>query len=443
MMMEKFASMTFWVTAEVSKINEKGGHSYLELVDSSEEGLLTAKIQASMWRSAYEATNLQLNGELPKILVSGNKVLLEVKIEYHKIYGLKLNILSVDPSITFGEIERKKKETIERLKSEGLYELQHNLYLSPILKRIALVGSPDTSGFRDFLSELFSNNIYRNFKVKEFPSSVQGDRAKPELLRALKEAKQYSVDVIVLLRGGGSKIDLDVFNDYDIAQEIALTTIPVMTGIGHESDEVVADLVCRKSHITPTAVAKYLYMEIGVFSSHYSTAFDSIKRQSQELLYSNKEEFEQLSKYFFFYSTEIINAIRKGLQEEVHGLRYEVNEMILDRRSDLKQVLSQISNHSLNAIELERTGTMSLVLDKINLLSSGEVATNKILLDNIEEKLSLLNPMNLLNRGYTISTVEDVDINKEENILGKKLKTLTNNKIITSTITKEEDNEWD
>lgn len=442
MFMEKFASLSYWITAEVSKVNGKGRHLYLELVDSGDNGNLTAKIQASMWKSAYERANKELNGDLLKVLASGNKVLLEVKIEYHKVYGLKLNILSVDPSITFGEIDRKKKETIERLKKEGLFDLQTHLYLSPILKRVALIGSTNTSGYRDFLSELFGNNIYTNFKVKEFPSSVQGDKARLEIIGVIKQAKQYDVDVIVVLRGGGSRIDLDVFNDYELAKEIALSSIPVMTGIGHESDEVVSDLVCRKSHITPTAVAKFLYTEVGIFKSNYRTAFDGVKRLGQDLLYTSKEEFEGLSKYFLHYSTTIINEIRKDLQEELHGLRYEVNESLLEERNVLGLVLNKVSNHAMNTIELENSRSLGITLDKIQILSKGEIDTASLEVNNIEEKLAMLNPMNLLKNGYTISTIEDVDVNRLGITEGQEMKTLTDTKIVTSRITKEEDNGW-
>ena len=439
--LQKFATQSYWITAEVVKVNEKGGHRYFELADSNEQGTLTSKIQASMWKSSFDNVNNTINGELPKVLSHGNKVLLEVKIEYHQIYGLKLNIIDVDPSITYGEIERKKKETIDKLKKEGLFFNQAKLYLSPIIKRIALIGSPNTSGHRDFLDELFSNEIFRNFKVKEFPCSVQGEKAKAEILSQISEAKQYNVDVIVILRGGGSKMDLNVFNDYEICKEICLSPIPVMTGIGHESDEVVADLVCRMPHITPTAIAKHFYTSIGVFSGHLRSSFDSIIRQAMELLFGEKEEFNHLYKYFNYYSTALINESKKKLTQEVHNLQLVTTDIIQNEKSALSLNLNKMYNYSINKIELAKTTFLDAQLEKISLLSSRDVEQANITLQNLQEKLDLLNPTSLLKRGYTITTLDNIDLNQTQGELkGKEIKILTDKNIITGTINKVEKN---
>ena len=203
---DNFALKNFWVLAEITKVQEKNGHYYLDLADSK-EGKRVAEIAANMWFNTFNRVNTQLNGELPSIFKHGNKSLINIRIEFHPIYGLKLNILDVDPSITYGEIEKLKKETILRLKSEGLFTRQKAIYLPAIVKKIALVGSPNTSGYRDFLTEVLNNKIYTNFKVKEFSASVQGDYAVKEIVAAIKKANEYSVDLIIVVRGGGSKMD--------------------------------------------------------------------------------------------------------------------------------------------------------------------------------------------------------------------------------------------
>ena len=261
--MQEFGVKSFWVTAEIVKINQKGGNYYLELADSV-NGIKTAQMSAYIWSMQFQELAKSLGEEIKTILVAGNKVLFQLKIEFHKVYGLKLNIVNVDPTYSYGEIERIKKENIETLKKEGLFELQKELNLSILAKRIAVIGSPDTSGYRDFMDTLFKNNAYRNFKVKVFPSSVQGERAVPELIKAIQSAEKYDVDVIVMVRGGGGKMDLHVFNDLELCRAICRARVPVLTGIGHESDEVVADLVANTFTITPTAAAKFLFMRIYV-----------------------------------------------------------------------------------------------------------------------------------------------------------------------------------
>ena len=237
-----FGSKSFWVTAEISKINEKGGHRYIELVDSI-NGKETAQNRATLWRSTYETIRNDIGKELDQILKFGNRVLFQFRIEYHKIYGLKLNVLNIDVTYSYGEIEKKKKETIDRLVKEKIFDLQHTLYLPTICKRIALIGSPDTSGYQDFIHGLSKNEVFTNFVVKSFPASVQGPNAAQELIAAINEAQLYDIDIIVIIRGGGSKMDLHSFNDYNLSKAICLSPIPVLTGIGHQTDETVSDLV--------------------------------------------------------------------------------------------------------------------------------------------------------------------------------------------------------
>lgn len=146
---DNFAYKQFWVIAEITKAQEKNGHYYLELADSK-EGKRIAEMSANMWFSAFNQVNRRLNGELTKLFQSGNKVLLQVKIDFHTIYGLKLNILDVDPDMTYGDLERKKKETIKRLQTEELINKQLDLYLAPVIKKIALIGSQILPDFVTF-----------------------------------------------------------------------------------------------------------------------------------------------------------------------------------------------------------------------------------------------------------------------------------------------------
>jgi exodeoxyribonuclease VII large subunit len=436
--LNKFGAERYWITAELTKINEKNGNYYLELADS-DEGKLVAKMQAALWRSSYTNINAKIGGELASVLRAGNKVLLQVRLEYRALHGLSLNIIDVDPSITYGEIERKKKETVERLKKEGLYALQHQLYLPKIIKRIALIGSPQTSGHRDFLTGLFTNDIYTKFSVKEFPCSVQGDRAKDEIVEALKDAAEHDVEVIVLLRGGGSKMDLNVFNDYEIAKAICNCPIPVMTGIGHETDEVVADLVARIAHITPTATAEFLYNSIGVFSGELRAAFDAVLRKSMDMLAGRKDEFNHTNKFLVFYTQHLLTQSREELSGQIHGLQLTVQDRIAREKSELSLMLNQGRNYAVNAIELVRSTQLNQPLEKAHLLASGQLERQNIMVSNLSEKLEMLNPLALLKHGYTISTIDDIDVNQYEGeLIGKELKTLTDKQLITGKITKVE-----
>ncbi len=432
---DNFALKNFWVLAEITKVQEKNGHYYLDLADSK-EGKRVAEIAANMWFNTFNRVNTQLNGELPSIFKHGNKILINIRIEFHPIYGLKLNILDVDPSITYGEIEKLKKETILRLKSEGLFNRQKAIYLPAIVKKIALVGSPNTSGYRDFFTELLNNKIYTNFKVKEFSASVQGDYAVKEIVAAINKANEYSVDLIIVVRGGGSKMDLNVFNDYEIAKTIALSKLPVITGIGHESDEVVADLVAHHNEITPTAVAKFLYERIGIFASEMNTAFDAIITRIMEIVAGRKDEFYHLSKNLIYATTNTLQTENNLIKDLVHGLELSSSELIETEKSKLELNLSRIKNYALNLIDLKKSTELDSQLEKIMLMGENLVDKSKIHLANLNELLDLLNPEQLLKKGYTISTIENIDIDKYTGELnGGIMKTLSYKTLITSKIT--------
>lgn len=432
---DNFALKNFWVLAEITKVQEKNGHYYLDLADSK-EGKRVAEIAANMWFNTFNRVNTQLNGELPTIFKHGNKILINIRIEFHPIYGLKLNILDVDPSITYGEIEKLKKETILRLKSEGLFNRQKAIYIPAIVKKIALVGSPNTSGYRDFFTELLNNKIYTNFKVKEFSASVQGDYAVKEIVAAINKANEFSVDLVILVRGGGSKMDLNVFNDYEIAKTIALSKLPVITGIGHESDEVVADLVAHHNEITPTAVAKFLYERIGIFASEMNTAFDAIITRIMEIVAGRKDEFYHLSKNLIYATTNTLQTENNLIKDLVHGLELSSSELIETEKSKLELNLSRIRNYALNLIDLKKSTELDSQLEKIMLMGENLVDKSKIHLANLNELLDLLNPEQLLKKGYTISTIENIDIDKYTGELnGGIMKTLSYKTLITSKIT--------
>lgn len=430
-----FGTKTYWIIAEIAKAQEKNGHHYIDLADS-ENGKRIAEMSANMWFTNYTKINQKLNGELPKIFKSGNKVLLNVRIEFHTIYGLKLTILDVDPSITHGEIERKKQDTIKQLKKEGLFVLQHKLTLPAVIKKIALIGSPNTSGYRDFLSELNGNKVFTNFLVKSFPATVQGDKAIKEIVRAIRQANTYNVDAIVVLRGGGSKMDLNVFNEYEIAKAICESKIPLLTGIGHETDEVVADLVANNSQITPTAVAKFLYVRAGIFISNVNEAFNTLLTKAMGKVAMHKDEFTHTSKYLVHYTQVLLRDNNDTLRTSLYNIRLAFSERMETEQSKLALLLSRAGNYAKNYIALKKSAELDTQLDSIALRAKNFIDKSKVELNNLAELLSLLNPEELLRKGYTISTINEKDLAKYDGDLkGAQLKTLTNKYLIESTIT--------
>ncbi|MEX1190495.1 MAG: exodeoxyribonuclease VII large subunit [Brumimicrobium sp.] len=455
---DNFGTRYFWVTAEIISINEKSGHYYLELADSK-EGNTTARSFATIWASNYAVIKSQVGkNDLESLLKPGNNVLFNIKIEYHAVYGLKLKIRDVDPTYSYGEIERKRQEVIRRLKKEGLFELQKSLKLPTIIKRIGLIGSPETSGFRDFKNELLNNHDFNNFKIKVFPVRVQGEFAANEIALAVEEAALYDIDAIVILRGGGSKMDLSIFDDYDLSAAICNVKVPVLTGIGHETDKVVADMVAHTFFITPTAVARHIHYAISSFREIMREFHDKAIQISQQLLSIERSEFTHVNNYLVHHSRALIHYWRSEFQQRTHDLSQKSQQLIYSSKDDLAKrghelqslfnnfVVSERNNINLqiNALEFgiekvvfaQKTHELPKYLEKITSQSQNILEQERINFNNQVELLSLLNPNKILKTGYTISTIDDVDaLNFEGDLIGKELKTLTSKQLITSKIT--------
>ena len=431
-----YGENAYWVTAELVKLNIKGGHYYLELADSV-EGFNTAQMKAVVWRTQVLALQTNLGEEFKQLMQPGNRLLFKVSVAYHEIYGLSLTIHDLDPAFTYGEIELKKKQTIERLKQEGLYNLQKQLKLPMIIKRLVLIGSPDTSGYRDFLTEMTTNNIYRNFTIQQIATTVQGDKAVAEICQALQAADSYDADAIILIRGGGSKMDLHVFNDYQICSTIAGLRLPVITGIGHETDEVVADLVAHTRQITPTAVAKFLYVRVGTFRADLQTNLDRVLTQALSQMARATEQFTNTNKFLSHYFQHIITAYRTDLQSKLHLIQLFTSDTLAEERSMLQLALNRGGTASVNYLKVLNEIELPSTLDRILVNALNLIDMSRLEMNAIRDKIELLNPLKLLKVGYTISSIDHTDLAQYTgDYIGKELQTLTDQFTIYSTITK-------
>jgi exodeoxyribonuclease VII large subunit len=250
----------YWVAAEIAelKCNQKG-HCYIELVEKQDDKTI-AQIKATIWAYEYRKLGNKFEKAAGEPLKPGMKVLLRAEVTFHEVYGLSLNIRDIDPSYTLGEMARKKKEVIERLRKEGIFELNKSLPLPLVPQRIAVVSSPTAAGYGDFFQQLDHNPFGYRFVHVLFPALMQGQEAEQSVISALEEIRKSGgdYDLAVIIRGGGSVVDLNCFDGYAIASHIAKFPLPVVTGIGHEKDDTVSDMVAHTKMKTPTAVAEFL-----------------------------------------------------------------------------------------------------------------------------------------------------------------------------------------
>jgi exodeoxyribonuclease VII large subunit len=253
---------TYLVTAEIQSLSvNRSGHAYLELVEKSEEGdRVISQARATIWAGQYRMIKAYFESATGRQLQSGIRIMVKAKVNYHEIYGLSLNITDILPEYTVGEIAMQRQRTIDQLKADGIFDMNRTLALPRLVQRIAVISSATAAGYGDFCKQLQGNQYGYYFSATLFEAAVQGDGAAASIIEALDSIAEYrdQFDCVAIIRGGGSKTDLACFDQLAISQHICQFPLPIITGIGHDRDESVADLVANTPLKTPTAVAQFL-----------------------------------------------------------------------------------------------------------------------------------------------------------------------------------------
>lgn len=286
---------SYWVQAEVSSLSEKGGHMYLELVDGK-----TAKMRATCWAGTKELLTAYFESETGQSLQAGMAVLVEVEVQWHAVYGLSLSIVGIDPSYTIGDIAKQRQQTIQQLQQDGLLDAQQLLPLPTIIRRIAVISSPNAAGYEDFKHQL--DNSGYPFATQLFGATMQGEEAERSILAALEEISTVNgkcptgtcFDVVVIIRGGGATTDLSCFDRYALCAVCAQFELPILTGIGHTRDVSVLDLVAHEALKTPTAVAEWLIHRLDDQMARIADLTVRLKRTAERQILIRQHRVELL-----------------------------------------------------------------------------------------------------------------------------------------------------
>ena len=251
-----------WLQAEISELKQNpSGHCYLTLVEKDPgSNALLARASAVVWASTWRMVKPYFEAQTGRTLAPGLSVLVRVQVSYSVLYGLSLVIYDIDPSFTVGELELARQRTIARLEAEGMFDMNAQLSLPLLPRRLAVVSSPTAAGWRDFRRQLEGNEYGFRFQLQLFPAVMQGDAAPESIIGALDQiaAEADSFDAVLILRGGGGAMDLVCFDDYELAVNVAQFPLPVLTGIGHDHDFHIVDMVAHTHVKTPTALADWL-----------------------------------------------------------------------------------------------------------------------------------------------------------------------------------------
>lgn len=382
---------SYWVVAEIGQlsVNQKG-HCYLELIEN-ENNRVISKIKATIWSYTYSNLSTWFQGITGQPLAEGLKILANVKISYHELYGLSLNIQDIDATYTIGEREKQRQEIINKLVADGVMEMNKELPLPLVPQNIAIISSPTAAGYDDFSQHLKENP--KNYLVKAtlFDAMMQGTDAPASIINALQKIdKKTNIDLVVIIRGGGSQLDLECFNDYDLCSHIAQFPLPVITGIGHERDETIADMVAHTKLKTPTAVAEFILQGIFSFESKVDDAAGRISQLAKSIIQSA--------------SNSIINinaALHLGAQN-----------------------ITSNESYRLNAIkDMVKSNTRQQVNLQLNLINK------------FEDKHRFLDPNNALKRGFSFTTFGGKSMLNNKISVGNKITTYSLNQILESSVT--------
>lgn len=336
----RYCSKVVWVKAEIVKLNHypHTGHCYPDLVEKT-DGKIVAELRGNIWKSNFELINEKFRKVLNEDLRDDMTVVVQATVTYHPVYGLALNILDIDPEYTLGELAKQRAEAIKKLDEEGIFGRNKRLVLPQLPKTIAIISVNSSKGYQDFLSVIENNTWGYEFHYRLFPAILQGERAVSTITAQLRRIAKHKkiFDAVAIIRGGGGDIGLSCYDNYHLAREIAQFPLPVLTGIGHSTNETVSELVSYKSFITPTKIAEFLLQEFHNFSQPLKENVQKIRMGANLLFERQETQLSRLSSSFGFLSGRI-------LDREKNKLVSFRQVLISGSRNILKQEAFEIKN---------------------------------------------------------------------------------------------------
>lgn len=376
-------SQSFWIRAEMSDVRvAQNGHCYLEFIEKdSKNRNIIARARGSIWANVFRLLKAYFESETGQAFSSGLKVLVQVSVEFHELYGYSLNVHNIDPTYTLGDQARNRALILKQLEEEGVLTLNKELELPTITNRIAVISSPTAAGYEDFCNQLENNPDGFVFYTHLFPAIMQGERTEESIISALDRVYEHAdkFDTVIIIRGGGATSELSSFDSYLLAANCAQFPLPVITGIGHERDDTVLDIVAHTRAKTPTAVAEFL-----------------IKRIQSAAI--NMYELQEA----------IITSTNRKITEESVSLNTLATHFSYLTKDYTKDQLNKIS----------------VFTERLKSLTKKVIVDEKHRLTNQEQFLKLISPENILKKGYTL-TIRDNKIVKNSAEL-KEGDTITN-----------------
>ncbi|WP_282038007.1 exodeoxyribonuclease VII large subunit [Saccharicrinis aurantiacus] len=410
---------TYWVVAEISEIREvRNGHCYLELIEK-EKGSeqIIAKTRANIWAYTYRMLKPYFESSTGQTLSSGIKVMIRASIDYQEVYGLSLNVRDIDPNYTLGDMAQKRQAIIKQLTEEGVIDMNKDIELPMVVQKIAIISSPSAAGYEDFMNQLNSNKAGIKFYTKLFPAIMQGDQTEESVAAALEKIYEHEgfFDAVAIIRGGGSSSDLMAFDNYWIAYNIAQFPLPVFSGIGHERDESIVDLVAHTHLKTPTAVAEFIIELATEFNNDLSEYKNQLIYSTEQIITELKNQHNNNSARLKPLVKNAILSQESRLQNLSHILKSETSRFIQNESAFLNKSKLNIDYSSQNIINQHRL-KLQQVKPRLNTRVHHFINQEKSNLNIFNKTNELLNPTNILRKGYSISYANGKVIKNKQDV---------------------------
>ena len=343
-----------WVSAEVAdlKINASG-HCYIELIEKDEKtGTTLAQARATIWRSQVMNTIGRFERESGQRLAKGMKILFRATVQHHAVYGMSLQISEIDAAHTIGDMERRKQQTIEQLQKEGVWDMNRSLPMPLVVERVAVISSATAAGYQDFMKEV-GRSAYR-IHTELFEATMQGEMCEESIIAALYAIadRKEEFDTVAIIRGGGSTSDLECYNSYLLAFAVTQFPLPILTGIGHDKDTSVTDMVAHTPLKTPTAVAAWIDQRATDFDGALEYCAITLRDICRQATHSATLRLEQ-------FSAEVRHIAERTLQSEAQrldGIATLVANFAPERIFRLGYAIARKEGKSLQSVESVEVG---------------------------------------------------------------------------------------
>lgn len=401
----------YWVEAELSEVRELRGHCYMQLVqyDRSEEGgkrkryenTPIAQASAKCWQSSWQLLRPYFENETGQRLHAGMKVLLQVYANFHETYGFSWIVTDIDPTYTMGDMARKRQEIIRVLKDEGVFDLQKELPLPLFCQRIAVISSANAAGYGDFVNQLENNEYGFQFHTQLFPAVMQGEDVEKSVIAALEQifrgsgdmearGNENAFDCVVIIRGGGATADLSGFDTLALAENVANFPLPIITGIGHERDESILDMVSHTRVKTPTAAAAFLIDHLKEVLEVLNDAQERITRYAQQKLSTLDAQLSVVAE-----AIPRLFSVVKTRQDARLDSMQEKMTMLIERRLETEQHRIQLVSEKVKSLDptllLRRGYSITLhngkVVKDVSVLNTGDELETRLAHGNVRSKV--------------------------------------------------------